>query len=193
MQAVNGLLFRSAVGFAIVLGLPISSGCSSSSESRGSVSAQSGPMAEAPVGAGPAAFTRCMRRHGVRNFPHPKASGRVARPPRSSSDSPTFSEAQRACARYADETEPDELSSAGRAQAADAMLALARCFRQQGVRMRDPIITRDKMVLRLPAGMAPDDRAVEQARASCASTEERVLTVIGRYPGDPGTGAKRDY
>jgi hypothetical protein len=192
VQAVDGRAFRVAVGAAIVVGVAISSGCSRSSEDTGaSLTTQSSRTSETPAGTGATAFARCMRRNGVKRFPDPRKSGR-AQPPRGFS-SPTFSEAQRACARYADETEPNELSSVGRAQAADAMLALARCFRQQGVRMRDPIITQDKMVLRLPAGLATGDPAVEQARATCASTEERVLKVIGRYPGDPGTGAKRDY
>jgi hypothetical protein len=130
-----------------------------------------------------------MRRHGIRDFPDPDASGRISQPPSSVKALSAYAEAQKACAKYVDETEPDELTAAGRAQVADAMLAFARCMRSHGVDMSDPIIGRNSMVVRLPAGMSPGDPAVERAKSKCTSAEQRMLTLVGRFPGDPGTAA----
>jgi hypothetical protein len=69
------------------------------------------------------------------------------------------------------------------------MLAVARCMRSHGIDMSDPIIGANSMVVRLPAGMSPDDPAVKSASKKCTPAQQRVLTMIGRFPGDPGTAA----
>jgi hypothetical protein len=130
-----------------------------------------------------------MRAHGISDFPDPEPSGRIKAPP-SGTHSPAFQEAGRACAKYADETEPSEMSAEGLAEAADAHLAFSRCMRAHGVEMSDPIIGQNRMVVRLPAGMSPDDPRVTKAREQCQPELEHVLDVVGHFPGDPGTAAK---
>jgi hypothetical protein len=180
---------RAVAAATVVLALAVVAGCRSGTSGLGSSSAAPSQTARAAAATGPLAFARCMRRHGVQNFPDPDASGRISQPPSSVKALPSFARAQKACAKYVDETEPDELSAAGRAQVADAMLAFARCMRSHGIDMSDPIIGPNSMVVRLPAGMLPGDPAVAQAKKKCASAEQRMLTLVGRFPGDPGTAA----
>jgi hypothetical protein len=180
---------RIASAAGIVLALTVLAGCSSGASSPGSPRADAGQAPRAAAASGPLPFARCMRRHGIQDFPDPDPSGRIAQPSNSVKASPRFAEAQKACAKYVDETEPDELTAAGRAQVADAMLAVARCMRRHGVDMSDPIVGPNSMVIRLPAGMSPGDPAVERARQKCAAAQQRVFTLIGRFPGDPGTAA----
>jgi hypothetical protein len=189
MQILGRPAAPAVAATTVLLALAVVTACSSGASGPGSANADSNWPSKVSAGTGPLAFARCMRRHGVQNFPDPDASGRVSQPPASVKELPSFARAQKACAKYVDETEPDELSAAGRAQVADAMLAFARCMRSHGIDMSDPIIGPNSMVVRLPAGLSPGDPAVEQANKKCASAQERVFTLIGRVPGDPGTAA----
>jgi hypothetical protein len=161
-------------------------GCSGRSGAQDDAESSGLPRGDA---AEPLAFARCMRAHGLANFPDPLPSGAPAHYS-GSTTSPTFTAAAKACAKYADETEPDELTPAGLAAVVDAQLAYARCMRSQGVALTDPIVGANSVVVRLPAGLSPDDPRVEQANSACQAAQEGVLDLIGRYPGDPGTAAK---
>lgn len=83
------------------------------------------------------AFSRCMRQHGVTNFPDPKVSvtpgqtqiAQVA--PKSLAASPAFNGAQRACAHL--QPGPGSAESSHHGPGRLALLAFARCLRAQGL------------------------------------------------------------
>jgi hypothetical protein len=181
------------LAIAAVLSLAIVTGCSSGggrAESHDGKSAQSDAVG---VTTGPAAFARCMRRHGINDYPQPDANGHMPQIPAGVKALPGFARAQKACARYAEETEPNEMTAAGREQVADAMHAVAVCMRHHGVNLSDPIVGGNSMVQHLPSGVSPDDPIVKQARKKCAAVQAGVLTLIGHFPGDPGTVPRADY
>ncbi|HEV3494973.1 MAG TPA: hypothetical protein VHA34_01340, partial [Actinomycetes bacterium] len=102
-------------------------------------------------------FARCMRQHGV-DMPDPKvdAQGRVQiqigpgggrnRPP----DPKKMQAAQQACGNLLGDggEGPGQIDPKAR----DAMVAYARCMRQQGINMPDP--TGDGLVLKKDGGQA---------------------------------------
>jgi hypothetical protein len=77
-------------------------------------------------------FAKCMRSHGVTNFPDPGAGGSIQIGPDSgiNARSPAFQAAQKACARYAPITgAPTTMTASQRRQA----VAFAKCVRAHGV------------------------------------------------------------
>jgi hypothetical protein len=173
--------------------LAVATGCGSGRQESETHAPNSAQSQAADVTTGPIAFAHCMRRHGVHNFPEPEASGHIPQPSARVKSLPGFARAQKACAKYAEETEPNEMTAAGRAEVTHAMQAFALCMRRHGVNMSDPIIGANSMSVHLPAGMSPGDPAVKQAKKKCAAAEARVFTLIGRFPGDPGTVPRKDY
>jgi hypothetical protein len=130
------------------------------------------------------AYARCMREHGIGDFPDPDASGHfpggIAA---ATSSSPRYGAAQKACAPHVQETEPDELGEDDRAQVVDALLAFSRCMREHGIEMSDPEVGSDRIVVRLPRGLAPGDARVEAARETCGRFSRQALQAIGDVPG----------
>ena len=181
------------LAIAAVLPLAIVTGCSSGGSRSGSQVDKSAQSDAVAVTTGPIAFARCMRRHGVHDYPEPDANGHMPQIPAGVTAQPGFAQAQKACAKYAEETEPNEMTAAGREQVAAAMHAVAVCMRHHGVNLSDPIVGANSMVQHLPSGVSPDDPIVKQARKKCAAVQARVLTLIGRFPGDPGTVPRADY
>src|SRR5262249_37606727 len=144
------------VGVAVT-GLSVLTGCSGTSQSgvaqaasTASRSADSSSRSGSTKG-DPAAYSACMRRHGVPNFPDPDSQGRikiVSGQTRSGGkfgldvNSPQFRSAMRAC-RSLDPNggRPDPQAQAKEIERA---LAFARCMRSHGVpKFPDPKISAD--------------------------------------------------
>jgi hypothetical protein len=88
------------------------------------------PSGGGAIGGPALAYAKCMRAHGVPNFPDPSASGGLVIPNNINPQSPAFKSAQQVC---------DELPQARSGQGGSAesrklqLLALARCMRSHGV------------------------------------------------------------
>lgn len=78
------------------------------------------------------AFSRCIRSHGVPNFPDPKVSGQAVRmgSPRTI-QSPAFQSAAHACQRLLPKGPPGSEPPSGQAQA--RMLTVSACMRKHGI------------------------------------------------------------
>jgi hypothetical protein len=136
-------------------------------------------------------FARCMRQHGL-DMPDPKvdAQGRVQiqigpggggnRPP----DPKKLQAAQQACGNLLSDggEGPGQMDPKAR----DAMVAYAKCMRQQGIDMPDP--TGDGLVLKKDGGQAagsdPETPAFKQADRACKHHLVGV-TVQGEIGGQP--------
>ena len=134
--------------------------------------------------AGALAFGKCMRSHGVPDFPDPKATGNgilvLGYSPGLNSQSPAFSSAQQPCKHL--------LPGAGSpnqhqiAQAKAELLAVSHCMRAHSISsFRDPttsrppnrvdynmIIAHDGALLAIPNSIAPTSPAFKQAAAACS-------------------------
>jgi hypothetical protein len=116
------------------------------------------------------AFARCMRQHGLPNFPDPQLSGdggirqRTPRGDGKGPNDPKFKAAEQACRQYQpDGGQPGRPSP----QEEQAALAFARCMRQHGINMPDPKITADGIDEQLPRGLSKDDPRLRAAWRAC--------------------------
>ena len=90
----------------------------------------SGHPAQAGATGGPLLdYARCMRAHGVPNFPDPSPDGGLAIPNGINTAAPAFVSAQRACGSLAQG--PHDAASSENAKL--RLVALARCMRAHGV------------------------------------------------------------
>ena len=108
-------------------------GGSDSSAAAGGGSSAGGPPNSKSVAADAVKFARCIRSHGVSDFPDPPSSGQLTIPP-DDRNTPAFESAQKACQSLmpggAGGAGPSgQKSDLNRAQA----LRLARCMRAHGV------------------------------------------------------------
>ena len=127
--------------------------------------------------AGPAfEFSRCMRTHGVTNFPDPRpGSGGIQIPDNINPQSPAFRSAQQACKQFL----PNHgVVPATSAKDRAAALTLARCMRTHGVpQFPDPAFTPPRgarsvlvmrgMVFAIPSSVDPKSPAFQQASHAC--------------------------
>lgn len=123
------------------------------------------------------AMARCMRAHGVPNFPDPGSRGTIEITPGSGIDprSPAFQTAQQACRRYL----PGKLSPGPVSESSmRAAFAFAKCMRAHGQsNFPDPIRTAQPgsgpaivlrgMVFPVGAGFDPRSPAFRQAASQC--------------------------
>lgn len=99
------------------------------------------PAGTAPASVGPAlTYVRCLRAHGVPNFPDPSPGGRLPNIPSSiDTAAPAFQSAQRVCA-----TQIPSGSASGSSPETKGLqlLAVARCMREHGLpSFPDPAMT----------------------------------------------------
>lgn len=146
----------------------------------GSVPAGSTASPSAATSADPAAFSRCMRAHGINAFPDPDAQGRIqiqgsaggALDPMSQ----TFKDAQKAC----DSLSPKHgaPNAADQKKFLDAALAYSKCMRDNGVAgFPDPQVQSGGGVgLSLGPGVNPTSPTFKSADAKCKKL----------MPGPPG-------
>jgi hypothetical protein len=111
---------RSVAAFTLVIFAAVITACGSSNRPS-SPAAGGGPLLQ---------YARCVRAHGVPNFPDPSAHAGLVIPNDINPQSPAFESAQQACATLAQPPEGQGGSSASRKL---ELLALARCMRAHGV------------------------------------------------------------
>jgi hypothetical protein len=143
---------RLLVAFPAVIGLALAAaacggggpkaGVASVGATTTTTAARAGAVATAgsPPGGALVEYARCMRSHGVVNFPEPGSleapgairsfKGQVAQSVASLASSPRFQAAQRACAQYAPQTTSSPPVSP---QEMQKLLAVSRCMRAHGV------------------------------------------------------------
>jgi hypothetical protein len=92
----------------------------------------SSPTSSAPSdpSTAPLAYSRCMRDHGVPDFPDPDANGAV-NDPQLEESSAVVAQAEDACEDLSPEGEPAD--GGNQAAAAEGVLAYAQCMRDHGI------------------------------------------------------------
>jgi hypothetical protein len=126
------------------------------------------------------AFSRCIRSHGVPNFPDPKVSGHTVRMGSPSTvQSPAFQSAAHSCQRLLPKGPPGPEASSPQAQA--RMLNVSACMRKHGISgFPDPttsppsnsagysaIMGAGGSYLAIPKSIDTNSPAFEQAAAVC--------------------------
>lgn len=139
------------------LGSTTTAGRSSATSNGSSVGGQGGAFVK---------FARCMRGHGVADFPEPGSSGTTIKVSKQKLVStPHFQVASRACARYAPAaaTSPPFTS-----QDRTDYLRAAACMRAHGiVGFPDPIFSGSQVHFPIPKGMNPNTPRFLSARQTC--------------------------
>ena len=167
------------LGLAVVAVLVASTlvACGSVGQPSGTATGAGSPSPNA----GPALeFARCMRAHGVSNFPDPRAgSGGIQIPDNLNPQSPSFRSAQQACKQFLPEKgNPPATPASDRA----AALTLARCLRTHGVpQFPDPAFSPPRgaqrvlvlrgMVFAIPSSVDPKSPAFQHAAGACGFGE----------------------
>jgi hypothetical protein len=123
-------------------------------------------------------FAKCMRSHGVPNFPDPTSPKEFKLDIASSEGSPAFQSAKTACDHALQGGGPPSQSTAQRQAQTVAGLAFARCLRSHGFpNFPDPTssgqITHEMLA---NAGIDPRQPAVLQAADACVSVTHGLLT-----------------
>jgi hypothetical protein len=131
-----------------------------------SSSSSSGDGTKASTGA---AFSSCMRSHGVHGFPDPSSGGNLTIGPSSGIDpnSATFKNAQKACQHLLNIKPP---SAAQQAQMQEQGLKFAACMRAHGVpKFPDPQFSPGTAQLRLDrqSGIDPNSPIFQAAQKTC--------------------------
>jgi hypothetical protein len=115
-------------------------------------------------------YARCMRSHGVSNFPEDPASAEfdaamVALKESGVMSSPEFQAAAGACAKYAPPRRPPpQISAPDRAD----YLRAAACMRDHGiVGFPDPVVSGDNVNFPIPPGMNTKSTQFLRARETC--------------------------
>lgn len=153
--------------------------CGSSPSGQGIPAGQSspGPSSSAPPGRASALdFSRCMRSHGVPNFPDPNSNGGFSGTSQQGGgtggldpNSPAFLSAQQTCRKL--------LPGGGQQQGnrSDTALRFARCMRSHGItKFPDPV----GGGIKLPPGVDASSPQFQAAQKACQP-------IIGR-PGSSG-------
>jgi hypothetical protein len=141
------------------------------SSSDGSSSGSGDSNGNGRKGDGGAAFSACMRSHGVRNFPDPSSGGGINIGPNSGidPDSATFKAAEKACQKKLNITPP---SPAEQAKMQEQALKYSACMRAHGVpKFPDPVFSAGKATLRLDRrnGIDPSSPVFHAAQKACES------------------------
>jgi hypothetical protein len=173
--------WRSAARIAAVVtvaaGLATSvTACSGGASRAGVASAASSVSHSAP--ASPVAFSRCMRSHGVSNFPDPDSSATIPKvgPQQLGISSSQFQRAQSACANL---LEPAEAQVQ---QTLSGMFDFAQCMRSHGVHdWPDPSTDSDgQQGFDLHGRINPDSAQISRTSDECSH-------LLHPAPGQNGT------
>jgi hypothetical protein len=163
----RGSIFLFSVVLALALGLAACGGGTSPGVARvGSSSTTTTAEAAGSASTSGLAYAKCMRSHGVPNFPDPNASGGFSFGPAINPLSPAFRSAQAACGKLL--SGPPSPGSATHPSAAGLahILTISRCMRRHGISdFPDPttsmpsnmtdyeyISNRDGVILAFPRG-----------------------------------------
>ena len=163
---------------AALLSAVLVAGCGGSSPNAtdgASTSASAAGAVESGV-----AFSRCIRSHGVPNFPDPKVSGQTVRMgPASTVESPAFQSAAHSCQRLLPKGPPS--SEPPSLQTGSRVLNVSACMRNHGISgFPDPTtsppsnpagnsasVGGGRYYLAIPKSIDTNSPAFEQAASSC--------------------------
>jgi hypothetical protein len=172
---------------------PIAAGCGSNNPTT-STGTASGTASGNPDVTAAYAYARCMRSHGVPNFPDPHVSisgnhgsiGFAVNP--SETGAPKFNSAQKTCSKILPAPSSGDIKSQQRAHEQN-FLAFARCVRAKGIRdFPDP---NAQGQLPLPsivaAGVDIHSRQFLAATTGCASVTHGMITAAQIRAGLNGT------
>jgi len=160
---------------AAVLSAILVAGCGGSSTSP--TGGASTPASAASAVESGVAFSRCIRSHGVPNFPDPKVSGHTVRMGSASTlQSPAFQSAVHSCQRLLPKGPPGPEPPSAQAQA--RLLNESACMRNHGISgFPDPttsppsnsaaVIGNGGYFLAIPSSIDTSSPAFEQAAAAC--------------------------
>jgi hypothetical protein len=164
---------HSRAAWLLALGAILASlGLAACGGSGGSASASKGSSASPADNA--LKFSKCMREHGIPNFPDPQISGgsvRLQFKATSGQVSPqTMEAAQRACQRY-QAAEQQNLTPQQKVEREEAVLKFAKCMREHGINLPNPSTSGGGIkIQRDPgpgAGVNPASPAFEAAQKAC--------------------------
>ncbi len=138
-----------------------------------SKSSATGGSSPAGSSANPLAYSRCMRSHGVANFPDPDSQGRILITSGVSNgkktgvdvNSPQFKTAQKACQSL--QPNGGRPSAAQQASAQQAMLKFAQCMRAHGVPSFPDPEPGKPITLGKKAGVDVNSPAFKSAEQTC--------------------------
>jgi hypothetical protein len=192
------------LGAVIAAGLiaaALTAGCGSSSRSAGvrlvgsatmtlgsASPATTSTRTPAPTAPSPLAFARCMRAHGVPDYPDPSRQGQIPRPyatePAPSGgftanpNAPAYRTASNDCKSLADAT---PVSQTMQHQVEDAQLKFAVCMRGHGVpNYPDPSATGEIGDNGAISGVDPNSPAVQSAERECSAFVPRPPALVFR-------------
>ena len=173
------------VGFGVVTA--VTAACGSDSRSPGVASVGGKSATTTTIKPDPVAYARCMREHGVTDFPDPDTSGNFKYAiPGDGDNSAVFNAAQEVCKAYMSQSPTEGLDRQNRQQHQEADLNYSRCMRRHGVpNFPDP---KPGGGIEIPigggGGVDPDSPAFQQANEAC-----KHLTPGGRgFTKTPVTG-----
>lgn len=139
-------------------------------------------------------FSRCMREHGVKEFPNPEVSGdRVTLKFTTKAGSPgaspqTMEAAQNACKHFQAASQPN-LSPEEKVAHEEAVLKFARCMREHGVTVH-PSTSGGGMLIHVQRGSGggpnPESPAFQSAQKACQGLFPPV-----KGGGGPTTGTQK--
>jgi hypothetical protein len=166
-KALRGLALAGAVGLSL-LAAACGGGSSSAKVAQvGTTSSANNSASSSATGSDdPTAYSRCMRGHGVGNYPDPDTNN-VMRTAGIDKNSPTYKAAARACRSLA----PTAPSPAMQAQLQAQMLAFAKCMRSHGVpAFPDPQVENGAPHMQVtPGQIDPNSPIVKAAIEACRS------------------------
>jgi hypothetical protein len=196
-RAVRGLALAGVVALSL-----LAAACGGSSAAKvaqvGTTSNANNPASSSATGSDdPTAYSRCMRSHGVGNYPDPD-SNNVMRTAGIDKNSPTYKAAARACRSLAPTAPPPAMQAQLQAQ----MLAFAKCMRSHGVSaFPDPQIENGALQLKVnPGQIDPNSPIVKAAIEACRSKfvgkggaieAQKLVQGLGSSPSK--SGRRRDH
>jgi hypothetical protein len=186
----SALVALAAVG---MVGLSLlAAGCGSSPSAGGVAQVttnKTGTNSASPSGSGkgdPAAYSVCIRKHGVPNFPDPDSQGRIhfgVQNGQTGVDTAQFAKAQNACKSL--QPNGGAPSPQAQAKAVKQMLQFGQCMRSHGVpKFPDPKVSSGGgagITLSKNSGVDPNSPQFKAAQQAC-----QTLVPGSPPPGSPG-------
>jgi hypothetical protein len=127
-------------------------------------------------------FTQCMREHGV-DMPDPGPTGELQLQV-GPGDQAKVEQAQEACGHLLENARP-QVSEEQENAMREGLLAFARCMREHGIDMPDPVFGEDgRVTQRGGRGVNPDDPKFKRAAEAC----DPILDEARRKAGLPEGG-----
>ena len=144
-------------------------------------------------------FSRCMREHGVTNFPDPESgsggSFRLQFRTGAKLNPHTFEAARNACRKYSP-ADRIKLSPAERVAREEQVRKFAKCMREHGVNVPTPSTAGGAVRIQLGrpgagGGPNPESPAFQSAQKACQSLLPKRPPGAGGGPGGPQTSSSK--